>query len=160
MTPYRRGGASTVDALHRRPKTAQRAIVAVVTFPLHILAPAIAERAGTWAELEMAWQAFPIQRNHGKPVVRCVLESAAWLAQIMIWSSGEAELETIRLIDDWVVNKHYELSGRGDLDMLLDELVRLLVQREVPAAAVVFRAFGSSSQARDAEGCRPSQEEQ
>jgi hypothetical protein len=105
-----------------------------------MLASAVEERADTWARLEMSQRAFPIQPNHSKPVARVELESAAWLVQIMIWSSGEAEVETIRLTDDRVVNKHYDLPGRDDLDMLLDELVRLLVQDEVPDAAVVFYA--------------------
>jgi hypothetical protein len=103
-----------------------------VTFPLQMLAPAIEERAETWARLDMARRAFPIQPNHGKPVVRVDLESAAWLVQIMIWNSGEAELETIRLTDDRIVNKHYDLSSPDDLNALLDELARLLLQDQVP----------------------------
>jgi hypothetical protein len=110
---------------------------------LQILAPAIEERAETWARLDMSRRAFPIQPNHGKPVVRVELESAAWLVQIMIWNSGEAELETIRLTDDRTVNKHYDPTSRDDLNALLDELVWLLVQDEVPDAAVVFYAPGS-----------------
>jgi hypothetical protein len=61
----------------------------------------------------------------------------------MIWSSGEAELETIRLTDDRIVDKHCDLTSRDDLNALLDELVRLLVQDEAPDAAVVFYAPGS-----------------
>jgi hypothetical protein len=111
-----------------------------VTFPLQILASAVEERAETWARLEMSRRAFPIQPNHGKPAVWVELESTAWSVQIMIWSSGEAELQTIRLTDDRIVNKHYDLTSRDDLNALLDELVRLLVQDEAPDAAVVFYA--------------------
>lgn len=85
----------------------------------------------------MSWRTFPAQPNHGKPVVRSESESAAWLVQIMIWSTGEAELETVRLRDDRIVNKHYELTSRHDLDDLLDQLVRLLVEDKVPDAAIV-----------------------
>lgn len=120
-----------------------RAIVAVVTFPLPILAPAVEQRSETWTRLEMSRRMFPIQPNHGKSVVRVELESAAWLVQIMIWNSGEAELETIRLTDDRIVNKHYDLTSREDLSVLLDELVRLLVQDQVPNAAVTFYVPGS-----------------
>jgi hypothetical protein len=108
-----------------------------VTFPLQMLAPAVEERAETWDRLDMSRRAFSVEPNHGKPVVRVELESGAWLVQIMIWSSGEAELETIRLTDDRMINKHYDLTGRDDLDVLLDELVRLLVQDHVPEAGVV-----------------------
>jgi hypothetical protein len=125
-----------------------RSIVAVVTFPLQILAPAVEERAETWARMEMSRRAFPIQPNHGKPVVRVELASAAWLVQIMIWNSGEAELETIRLSDDRIVNKHYGLTSRDDLSVLLDELVWLLVQG-VPDAAVTFYAPGSGTRQGD-----------
>ena len=125
------------------------AIVAVVTFPLQMLAPAVEERAETWARLKMSQRAFPIQPNRGKPVVRVELESAAWLVQIMIWSSGESELETIRLTDDRIVNKHYDLTSRDDLSVLLDELVRLLVQDQVPDAAVTFYMPGSTTQQGD-----------
>ena len=121
-----------------------RAIVAVVTFPLKILAPAVEERAETCDGLEMSRRAFPIHPNHSKPVVRVELASAAWLVQIMIWNSGEAELETIRLTDDRIVNKHYDLTDRDDLIVLLDELVRLLVRDQVPDAAVTFYASWSS----------------
>ncbi len=113
-----------------------------MTFPLQTLAPAAEERAETWASLDISRRAFPIQPNHGKPVVWVELESAAWLVQIMIWNSGEAELETIRLTDDRIVNKHYDLTSRDDLSVLFDELVRLLVRDEVPDTAVVFHAPG------------------
>jgi hypothetical protein len=63
--------------------------------------------------------------------------------------SGEAELETIRLTDDRSVNKHYDLTSRHDLNVLLDELIRLLVQHEVPDAAVVLHAPGPSARQGD-----------
>jgi hypothetical protein len=111
-----------------------------VTFPLQILAPAIEERAKTWASLDICWRVFPIEPNHDKPAARVELESAAWLGQIMLWNSGEAELDTIRLTDDRIVNKHYDLTSRDDLNVLLDELVRLLVRDEVPDRAIVLHA--------------------
>jgi hypothetical protein len=113
-----------------------------VTFPLHLLAPAIDERVKTWAGLDLSPRMFPIHPNYGKPVVRVQLESAAWLIEIMIWNSGEAELETIRLTDDRIVNKHYDLTGQDDLNVLLDELGRLLIEDEVPDRAVVGHVPG------------------
>jgi hypothetical protein len=106
---------------------------AVVTFPLEILGPTVEGRAAAWSRLDMSRRVLPIQPNDGKPVVQVELASAAWLVQMMIWSRGEAELETIRMIDHRVVNKHYDLTGPDDLGMLLDELVRLLVHDEVPS---------------------------
>jgi hypothetical protein len=46
-------------------------------------------------------------------------ESSAWLAEVMIWVTGEAELATVRLVDEGIVNKHYELVCNGDLEVLL-----------------------------------------
>jgi hypothetical protein len=114
-----------------------------------VLALAVEARAETWARMDLFPRAFPIHPNHGKPVVRVELESAVWLVQIMIWNSGEAELDTIRLTDDRIVNKHYDLTSRDDLNVLLDELVRLLVQDQVPDAAVAFHAPGSPTRQAD-----------
>lgn len=37
------------------------------------------------------------------------------------------------------MNKYYDLADRKDLDGLLDELVRLLVDDELPPSGFVFR---------------------
>jgi hypothetical protein len=37
-------------------------------------------------------------------------ESEAWLGEVLIRITGEAELETIRLADGRWVNKHYDLT--------------------------------------------------
>jgi hypothetical protein len=98
----------------------------------------------------------PFYSTHSHGQIRArdhAVAGLVWLPMVTGFPGlREAELETIRLIDHRAVNKHYELSGRDNLDVLLDELVRLLVQHQVPDAAVVFRASGSSSQARDTEG--------
>lgn len=109
---------------------------AFVAFPLELLSPVFEERAELWATLDMSWRVMPIQPDHGKPVVNR-LESAAWLVEVAVWSSGEAELATIRLTDDHIAIKHYDLVGRGDLATLFDERASLLVDGEVPEAAVV-----------------------
>jgi hypothetical protein len=54
-------------------------------------------------------------------------------------SSGEAEVSAVRLTDDRVVNTHYELASRDDLDRLLDELVRLLADDELPPTTFVYQ---------------------
>lgn len=110
-----------------------------MTFPLESLAAAVTARDETWARLEMVWHARPAQSNFGKTVVSSQLECASWLAEIMIWGTGEAELGTVRLADGRTVNKHYELAGRADLEVLLDELIALFVEDELPSGAVVGR---------------------
>ena len=86
---------------------------------------------------------LPIDPNRGKPVTGAEFESAHWLAEVTVWSSGEAELSTLRLNDDRVVNKHYDLADREGLDGLLDELVRLLVDDELPPSSFLFRWPGT-----------------
>ena len=76
----------------------------------------------------------------GKAFVDARFESAAWIVEIAMWSSGDAELTTVHVPDDRVVNKHYDLTGTADLAVLLDELTALLLRDEVPAAAVAFHA--------------------
>jgi hypothetical protein len=123
----------------------RRAIVAGVTSPLEALPAAVTARVETWARLEMRWHMRPIHPNYGKPVVSVEFESSAWLAEIMIWVTGEAELATVRLADDRIVNKRYELAGHGDLEVLLDELVGLLVDGRIPGAAVVAQWPGTTA---------------
>jgi hypothetical protein len=108
-----------------------------VTFPLEKFATAVAARAETWIRLELAWQTGPISPNYGKPVVRSEFESPSWLAEIMMWSTGETELSTIRLTDDRVVNKHYDLTSVDDLEAVLDDLTALVADDRVPASAII-----------------------
>jgi hypothetical protein len=116
-----------------------------MVFELEELEPAVWQRASTWAALELRHRVLPIHPNHGKPVTGAQFESACWLVEVTIWSTGEAELSTLRLTDDRVVNKHYDLVDRKDLDGLLDELVRLLVDDELPPSGFVFRWPGTPS---------------
>src|SRR4051812_8320870 len=123
----------------------RHAINASMTFPLEALSAAVTARVETWARLEMRWHMRPIHPNYGEPVVSVEFESSAWLAQIMIWVTGEADLETVRLADDRIVNKRYELAGYGDLEVLLEELVGLLVDDRIPGAAVVDQWPGTTA---------------
>lgn len=85
----------------------------------------------------------PDRTESRKPVVISEFESVTWLGDILIWITGETELETVRLTDDRMVNKHYDLTTLDDLEVLLDELVALLVDDRIPAAAVVARHPGT-----------------
>lgn len=108
-------------------------------FPIEQLRPAVAGLADVWGRLGMTWSVSPTQPNYGKALVVAEFTSASWLAEIMIWVSGEAELGAVRLTDDRIVNKHYDLTGTADLDRLLGELTGLLTHDEIPADAVIAR---------------------
>ncbi|WP_067501955.1 hypothetical protein [Actinoplanes sp. TFC3] len=105
-------------------------------FPVEALGAAVAARAEVWDSLGLDWQVRPVAANYGKAIVVSEFESATWVGDLMIWVSGEAELDTIRVADDHMVNKHYDLAGLADLDALLDELHALVADGRIPHAAV------------------------
>ncbi|MFD1373882.1 hypothetical protein [Actinoplanes sichuanensis] len=110
-----------------------------MNFPLDELGSAVSARAETWERLGLEWRIGPVAPNHGKPVVVGEFESAVWLGGLLIWISGEAELDAVRVCDDHAVSKHYDLAGRADLEVLFGELDALLTAGRVPDAAVVHR---------------------
>ncbi len=116
-----------------------------MVFPIEELEPAVRKRATAWAALELRQHVRPVDPNHGKPVTSVEFESSSWLVEVTVWSSGEADVSTVRLTDDRVVNKRYELADRNDLDGLVDELVGLLVADKLPPTAVVFQWPGTPS---------------
>ncbi|WP_018255804.1 hypothetical protein [Salinispora mooreana] len=70
-------------------------------------------------------------------------KSAAWIdcingdlvGWLIVWTSGEAELETADLTTGSVDSTHYEFSALNDLTTCLDDLVRRLTPRgRLPAA--------------------------
>lgn len=88
------------------------------------------------------WQLKPISSNYGKPVVMGAFESPAWIGDMIVWITGEAELGTVRLADGWNVNKHYDLVSSTDLGRALDELVALVAEGSVPDEAVTAYVTG------------------
>jgi hypothetical protein len=111
--------------------------VPTVNFPLDALGSAVAARAEAWERLGLEWRIRPVAPNHGKPVVVGEFESATWMGDVLIWISGEAELDAVRVADEQVISKHYDLTGLDDLEALLGELGALLAAGRVPVAAVV-----------------------
>lgn len=107
-----------------------------MSIDLESLRPAIEARAATWARLDMRWKFHPVAPNHGKPVIHAEFESETWIGDIMIWITGETELATVRLADDFMVNKHYDLLAPDDLDVLFNELKVLLSEDAIPESAV------------------------
>ncbi|MEV4350151.1 hypothetical protein AB0J83_37315 [Actinoplanes sp. NPDC049596] len=114
-------------------------------FPVEALGPAVAARAGAWARLGVGWRVRPVTPNHGKPMVAGEFESATWTGHLLVWVSGEAELDAVRLDDERVVSKHYDLAGPADLEVLLGELDALLAAGRLPDAAAVTSRVGPES---------------
>jgi hypothetical protein len=116
-----------------------------VSFQLEAVAALIGARTDKWTDLGLACDTRPISPNHGKPVVVADFRSAAWLVEILVWDTGEAEVGTIRVTDGRIVNKHHDLAGADDLERLLDELVLLLANDRIPASAVVAQLPSASA---------------
>ncbi|MEU4235869.1 hypothetical protein [Actinoplanes sp. NPDC026619] len=110
-----------------------------MNFPLDALEPAVLARAATWERLGLEWRIRPVDPNHDKPVVASEFESATWLGSVLVWISGEAELDAVRLADDQAISKHYDPTAPAGLEALLDELEALLTTGRVPDAAMVGR---------------------
>jgi hypothetical protein len=67
-------------------------MIVTVVLALKELIPAVQERASAWAALELRHRVRPVHPNHGKPGTGVAFESAVWLVDITVWSTGEADL--------------------------------------------------------------------
>jgi hypothetical protein len=65
-----------------------------MTFDLDSFALGVEAKAAIWTTLGVAWQLKPISPNYGKPVVTGAFESSAWIGDMTVWITGEAELVT------------------------------------------------------------------
>lgn len=97
---------------------------------------AIAARAGAWTRAAMAWKTRPVSPNHGKALIISEFQSEHWMGDIAVWASGEAEFQSVRLSDNRIINKHYDLTGTADVDRMLDEVTALLTEGRTPPGAV------------------------
>lgn len=113
-----------------------------MTTDLEALGPAIEAKAAIWARLGVDWRTQPVVANHGKPIIQAEFESAMWIGDVTIWITGEAELATVRLTDDWMVNKHYDLISPGDINVIVDEVAALLSEDVIPESAVTTYHHG------------------
>jgi hypothetical protein len=106
-----------------------------VAFDLEMFAPRVRQHAGEWDALGLDWSVGPIRPNHGKATTSATFENDEWTAEVLIWATGQTELGTLRLRDQKVINKHYDLMTSADLDMVIDEVLRLLRDGHIPSNA-------------------------
>ncbi|MBL7261167.1 hypothetical protein [Paractinoplanes lichenicola] len=105
-------------------------------FPLEKLPDAIAARADTWTRAALVWQTRPVSPNHGTATIISDFESEAWMGTVIIWATGETEFQSIRLADDRIINKHYDLCGPEDLDRMMTEIATLIADNHIPPGAI------------------------
>lgn len=106
-----------------------------MAFELQTFEPAIRTLRWEWDALRLRWTVWPISPNHGKAVTRAEFEGAGWLASVIVWETGELELDAARVADGWVVAKHYDVVGNG-LDAVLAELIALVRDEAPPSGAM------------------------
>lgn len=106
-------------------------------FDLTLFAPRVHQHAADWESLGLVWKVGPIDPNHGKAITSATFEGSDWLAEILVWDTGETEVQTVRLRDQQVINKHYDLRSPADLDAVIDEVLSLLRDGETPPDAYV-----------------------
>jgi hypothetical protein len=113
-------------------------MLGTVPVDLDDIAVVVAERAASWKRLGVTWDVKPEDPNHGKAVVVGEFESTAWLGELLVWVTGEADLGVgQKKVDGCIVNKHYKLASRADLNALMAELSDLLEHGSVPPSALI-----------------------
>ncbi|GAA2259748.1 hypothetical protein GCM10010402_14130 [Actinomadura luteofluorescens] len=97
-------------------------------FARALIAAAIQDRGPAWEAAGIQWQIITGPKTD-KPSVWVTCENAHNLAQLTIWSSGEAELDLGPPTGDATTSIHYDLATHEDLAACLDDLTDLLNRR-------------------------------
>ena len=92
-----------------------------------------------WIALSVDITVRPIDPNHGKAATGAEFDNDEWLASVLVWETGELDVDAGRKADGLVVSKHYEVDSSVQLDQVFVELVALLREGKVPADAVTSR---------------------
>lgn len=52
-------------------------------------------RAADWQSLSLSWTERDISPNYGKTMTSASFEGEHWIGEILVWETGETELQTI-----------------------------------------------------------------
>jgi hypothetical protein len=96
----------------------------VADFDLADFAAAVQECGAGWDAAGIQWR-FTLGPTRDKSAAWVTCETTQALAQLTIWTSGEAELDIGDLITDATSSTHYDLTPQ-DLATCLDELTQRL----------------------------------
>jgi hypothetical protein len=99
-------------------------ILVVLDFDLADFASAVQERGAGWDAAGIQWQ-FTLGPTRDKSAAWVTCETTQAIAQLTIWTSGEAELDIGDLTTGATSHIHYDLT-RQDLASCLDELTQRL----------------------------------
>lgn len=97
----------------------------MIEFDLTVFTAAIQARSQRWESEGIKWKLTlgPI-RDKSAAWVTC--ENAHVDAELIVWTSGEAELGIVSLTDGPTIDIHYEFAGRQDLETCLGDLTERL----------------------------------
>lgn len=110
-----------------------------MTFALTDFESRLRHRQSDWIALSVDVTVRPVEPNHGKAVTGAEFDNGEWLASVLVWETGELDLDAARTADGRLVAKHYDLGSSAELDQVFAELVALLRDGSVPAGAVTSR---------------------
>ena len=113
-----------------------------MTIDLTALESAMRAHTDDWDAVGATWIVKPTSPNHGKAVTLVELETAAWLAGVIVWDTGELDLDAGRKSDGWLVSKHYDLETEDEFDVVFAEVLALLRDGEVPSSAMTSSLNG------------------
>lgn len=98
--------------------------------------PRLQDQQPEWVALSVAVTVRPVEPNYGKAATGAEFESAEWLASVLVWETGELDLDAARKSDGRLVAKHYNLNSSEQLDDVFAELIGLLRDGVVPSGAL------------------------
>ena len=107
-----------------------------MTIDLTAFKPAIRARASDWDVVGATWTLKPISPNYGKPVTLVEFETSVWLVGVIVWETGELDLDAGRKSDGWLVSKHYDLETEREFDAVFAEVLALLRDGDIPQSAM------------------------
>jgi hypothetical protein len=93
-------------------------------------------RADSWSAVGLVWASVQRSPDDGrnKSAEWRSFETREWGGQLIVWDSGEAELEAMRT-DGWRIAKHYDFENANDIEQCLDELTALIRDGSEPLNA-------------------------
>jgi hypothetical protein len=105
----------------------------VTVFDLAQFATAVHARAQQWEQASIRWQ-FTIGPEREKSGAWLSCETDDLLGELIVWTTGEAELAIADPTTGTVDQAHHDLTTAEDLDTCLSDLTHRLTQQTRPTS--------------------------
>jgi hypothetical protein len=107
-----------------------------VAFDLADFELRVLDHQSEWTALSVEVTVKQMSPNHGAAITTAEFASPEWLASVAARDTGELDLDAGRKADGWLVAKHYDLHSPAQVDEVLAELIALMRDATLPAAAL------------------------